>query len=132
MKSPMARRKNRMVSEPKTTCPATCKRSVPTNITAVNKPHIARYAAIAVSLDAAPPPNLPKKKGLPQRKQKQAVGKKCGGGERVALPPFHDTSVNLRRTAVANSHGQYHAVEFVEPGVVQVKQDSGHAEAKQP
>ena len=67
-----------------------------------------------------------------QRQPEQAVGKKCGGGEGVALPPFHDAGDNLRRAAVANSHGQYHAVEFVEPGVVQVKQDSCHAEAEQP
>ena len=54
----MASRKKRMVSDPNTTCPATCSRIVPTNMTAVNKPHMKRYAAMAVSLVGVPHPNF--------------------------------------------------------------------------
>ena len=43
---------------PKTTCNARFSSNVPTNMTAVNNPHIARYAAIAVSFEAAPQPTF--------------------------------------------------------------------------
>ena len=46
--------------------------------------------------------------------------------------PFHDARDDLRGAAITDAHRQNHAVEFVETGVVQVKQHRSHAEAKQP
>ena len=50
--------RNKIVSVANTTCKARLSRNVPMNITAVNNPHMARYAAIAVSLEAAAHPNF--------------------------------------------------------------------------
>jgi len=52
VRSPYAKRKNNNVREPKTTCKARLIENVPINITAVNNPHIARYAAMEVSFEA--------------------------------------------------------------------------------
>ena len=49
-----------MASEPKMTCNATFNRDVPMNITAVNNPHMNRYAAIAVALVGVAHPNFGK------------------------------------------------------------------------
>ena len=51
VRSPNANRKNNNVREPKTTCKARLIENVPINITAVNTPHMARYAPIAVSFE---------------------------------------------------------------------------------
>ena len=51
---------------------------------------------------------------------------------RSAIASTGSNFANLRSTAITNSHGQNHAVEFVETSVVQIKQHGGHAKAKQP
>ena len=51
VKSPIANKKNRMVSVKNISCKTLLARSVPINIKKVNTPHKSRYQATAVSLD---------------------------------------------------------------------------------
>ena len=67
-----------------------------------------------------------------ERQPEEAIGNESGRGESVAFPPFHDAGDDLRGAAIANTHGQNHAVKFVETGIVQVQQHGGHAKAEQP
>ena len=88
MKSPIARRKKRIVNEPKTIWPAMCKRNVPMNITAVNTPHMARYAAMAVSLEGGAQPNFARmladiRAGVEMCRERCEYFSVCGGGEPV-------------------------------------------------
>ena len=66
-----------------------------------------------------------------ERPPEETVGNESGGCERVPFLPFHDPGDDLRDPAITNTHCENHAVEFVETGIVQVKQDRGHAEAEE-
>src|SRR5207247_10551707 len=87
MKSPMASRKKRMVSEPKTTWPATCNRSVPTNMTAVNKPHMAREAANTMSVVGVAHLNFAMMMNVTKEDQKNKYEIKAVTAN---MSPFHD------------------------------------------
>ena len=64
------KKEKRIVNEPKTIWPAMCKRNVPMNITAVNTPHMARYAAMAVSLEGGAQPNFARMISVTRENQK--------------------------------------------------------------
>ena len=61
----------------------------------------------------------------------QAVGSESGTGKGVALAQLADTGDNLSQTAQRDTHSDDHDGQGQQTGIMQVQQNSGHAEAQQ-
>ena len=61
----------------------------------------------------------------------QAVGGESGTGKGVALAQLTDTGDNLSQTAQSDTHSDDHDGQGQQTGIMQVQQNSGHAEAQQ-
>lgn len=64
-----------------------------------------------------------------QSQPEQSVGSEGGGTECVTFLELHDPGDYLGYTAVENAHGEDHGTDGIKSCIVDIEQDSGHAES---